>query len=48
MVKIPILKDDDPEVRKENQIYVASASRDVVEELMMYYSSWWKLKVAVS
>ena len=48
MVEIPILKDDDPEVRKENQIYVASARRDVIEELMVYYSSWWKLKVAVS
>ena len=48
MAEIPILKDDDPEVRKENQIYVASTSRDVMEELMMYYSSWWKLKVAVS
>ena len=48
VVEIPILKDDDPEVRKENQIYVASARRDVMEELMMYYSSWWKLKVAVS
>ena len=48
MVEIPILKDDDPEVKKENQIYVASARRDVMEELMMYYSSWWKLKVAVS
>ena len=48
LVEIPILKDNDPEVRKENQIYMASASRDVMEELMMYYSSWWKLKVAVS
>lgn len=48
MVEILILKDDDPEVRKEHQIYVASARRDVMEELMMYYSSWWKLKVAVS
>ena len=48
MVEIPILKDDDLEVRKENQIYVASARHDGMEELMMYYSSWWKLKVAVS
>ena len=48
IVEILILKDDDPEVRKENQVYVASTSRDVMEELMMYYSSWWKLKVAVS
>ena len=48
MVEIPILKDDDPEVIKEHQIYVASARRDVMEERMMYYSSWWKLKVAVS
>ena len=48
MAEITILKDDDPEVRKANQIYVASTSRDVMEELMMYYSSWWKLKVAVS
>ena len=48
MVEIPILKDDDPEVRKESQIYVASARHDVMEELMTYYSSWWKLKLAVS
>ena len=27
MVEILILKDDDPEVRKENQIYVTSARR---------------------
>ena len=48
MVKTLILEDDDLEVRKENQICVASARRDVTEELIMYYSSWWKLKVAVS
>ena len=48
IVEIPIRKDDDPEVRKENQVYVVSTSRDVMEKLMMYYSSWWKLKVAVS
>ena len=48
MIAIPILKDGDPEVRKENQIYVASASRDATEELIVSYSSWWKLKVAVS
>ena len=35
MVEIPILKDDDPEVRKENQIYVASAHCNVMEELIM-------------
>ena len=27
---------------------MASATCDVMEELMMYFSSWWKLKVAVS
>lgn len=48
MVEIPCLKDEDPEVRKENQIYATSVSRDVVEELILYYSSWWKLRVAVS
>ena len=48
MIEIPILKDDDPEVRKENQIYAASASRDVMGEFIVYYSSWWKFKVAVS
>ena len=48
MVEIPILNNDDPEVRKESQIYAASARRDVMEELMMYYSFSWKLKVAVS
>ena len=48
MIEILILKDDDPEVRKNNQIYAASASRDVMEKLIVYCSSWWKLKVAVS
>lgn len=48
MVEILTLTDDDPEVRKENQTYVASTRRDVMEELMVYYSSRWKLKVAVS
>lgn len=48
MIEVPCLKDEDPEVRKENQVYVTAVSCDVVEKLILYYSSWWKLKVAIA
>ena len=47
-VNIPTIKEDDPEIRKESQVYTASVSNDVMEKVMTYYSTWWKLKVAVS
>ena len=40
MIEIPCIKDDDPEVRKESQVYVTSVCRDVTEEFIMYYSFW--------
>ena len=49
MIEVPCLEDDDPEVRKENRIYTTTTSvSDVMERLIKYHSSWWKLKKAVS
>ena len=48
MIEILTLKDDDPEVRKEAQIYAAAVQNDVLESLASSYSSWWKLKSAVA
>ncbi|XP_073243584.1 uncharacterized protein [Porites lutea] len=48
MVEIPALKDDDPEVRKETQIYTVVVPSKCLEPLIARYSSWWKLKRAVA
>ena len=48
MIDIPCVKDDDPEIRKESQVYTASVSRDVIGGVIKYYSTWWKLKVTIS
>ena len=48
MVEIPALKDDDPEVRKETQIYTVVFQSKFLEPLIARYSSWWKLKRAVA
>ena len=48
MVEIPALKDDDPEVRKETQIYIVVVQSKFLEPLLARYSSWWKLKRAVA
>lgn len=48
MIDIPCVKDDDPEIRKESQVYTASVSRDVMGEVIKYYSTCWKLKVTIS
>ena len=48
MVEIPALKDDDPEVRKETQIYTVVVQSKFLEPLVARYSSWWKLKMAVA
>ena len=47
-IEIPKVKDDDPGVRKEAQIYTAAVQSDVLESLPSRYSSWWKLKSAVA
>ena len=44
MIKIPVLGDDDVEGRKEAQIYVSAAQSNVLDDLILYYSCWWKLK----
>ena len=49
MIDIPCVKDDDPEIRKESQVYTASVNSDVMGEVLFkYYSTWWKLKVTIS
>ena len=48
MIQIPALKDGDPEVRKEAQIYAATVQNDVLESLAPRCSSWWKLKITVA
>ena len=47
MIKVPVLEDNDPAVRKELQVYTTSDSRDIVQEIIEYYATWWKLKSAV-
>ena len=48
MIDIPCVKDHDPEIRKESQVYIASFNRDEMGEVIKYYSTWWKLKVTIS
>ncbi len=48
MGKIPVLKDDDPEVRKEAQVYLTTAPRNVLETLILHHSCWWKLKRCIA
>ena len=48
MIKIPVLKDDDVEVRKEAQICVSAVQSNVLDDLILYYSGWWKLKCSIA
>ena len=48
MIKVPVLEDDDVEVRKEAQIYVSTVQRNVLDDLISYYSCWWKLKCSIA
>jgi hypothetical protein len=41
-------KSDDPEVRKEPQIYATTVRCNVLEMLISHHSSWWKLKCSVA
>ena len=45
---IPVMKEDEPEVRKEARIYTATTSIHPLERLISYFSSWWKLRRAVA
>ena len=40
--------DDDVEVRKEAQIYVSAVQSNVLDDLISYYSCWWKLKCSIA
>ena len=48
MVEIPVLEDDDPVVRKEAQVYVSTLQSNALDTLISYYSSQWRLKVAIA
>ena len=48
MKGVPVLKDDDTEVRKEAPIYVTTVQSNILYTLISRYSSWWKLKRAVA
>ena len=48
MIKIPILKDDDVEVRKFAQKYISAVQSNVLNDLISYYSCWWKLKCSIA
>ena len=47
LIKTPVLGDDDVEVRKEAQIYVSAVQSNVLDDLISYYSCWWKLKCSI-
>ena len=48
MIKIPVLEDDDVEVRKEAQIYVSTVQSNVLDDLISYYFCWWRLKCSIA
>ena len=48
MIEVPCLVDNEPSVRKANQVYTTSGNSDVMERLIVYHSLWWKLKKAIS
>ena len=48
MVEIPELRDEDPAVRKEAQIYSIVVNGDALEKVIGYHSSWWKLRWCVA
>ena len=43
-----IIKNHDPEVRKEARVYTLISAVHPLESLISYFSSWWKLKRAVA
>ena len=48
IVEIPELRDDDPAVRKEAQIYSIVVNGDALDKVIGYHSSWWKLRRCVA
>ena len=48
MIEVPQLTDDDPEVRKEIQVYTTVSEVNPLDKLIQYYSSWRKLKRSVA
>ena len=47
-IVIPPMMVSDPEVRKENLIYVTTVRKCPLDLLIQQYSSWWKLRRAVA
>ena len=47
-IEVPPLNDDNPEIRKETMIYATAVSKMTLENLLQRYSSWWRLKRAIS
>ena len=45
--EIPMLTDEDPQVRKETQIYAVSVRDNGLDDLISFYSNGWILKQAV-
>ena len=43
-----MLEDDDVEVRKGAQIYVSTVQSNVLDDLISYYSCWWKMKSTIA
>jgi hypothetical protein len=43
-VNVSGLSEDDPEIRKEHIVYVASAEQDIFDKIFARRSSWYKLK----
>ena len=48
MIDVPEMKDDDPELRKEVQVYVTTNDEHPLDKLIEFHSSWWKLKKCVA
>ena len=46
--RVLVLQNDDPAVRKDVQVYFATARCNVLETLILHHSSWWKLKYSVA
>ena len=48
MIVVPEMKDDDPEVRKETNVYTTTTTDNILERVIQHYSFWWKLVRAIA
>ena len=46
-MEIPELKDEDPAVRKEAQVYSIVVNGNALKRVTHYHSSWWKLRTYI-